>query len=101
MSEWKEKFTKRVYKNPNKISENLNVTNENLNIVETCENLENFICYNCDYKFKTLNLLMNHRMKKHKIKTKCRNNDQCEYREKCWFSHEEDDSDSVKTYYTT
>ena len=71
----------------NKISENFNVeTCQNLN-VETSENLQiedqsifnvdNFNCYQCDKTFKTLKLLVTHRKKLHKTRTKCRNVHNC------------------------
>ena len=98
-TEWTTKFTK----NSNNQFENLNVTDitKHINTNLHQENLENFNCYQCDHTFKTLNMLMNHKYRNHKRRTKCRNVDMCQYKENCWFSHEDEDTDSVKTYYTT
>ena len=54
--------------------------------------------------FDTFNTMMNHKTKTHKAKTKCKNSEQCLFKEKCWFSHENNDdtdTESIKTYYTT
>ena len=98
----------------NKITDNLivqSVIKTNLNVTDNAkctyknlheENANKFNCYKCEHTFKTLNTLMNHKRKNHKI-SKCKYLDKCRYNENCWFSHdsESDDCESIKTYYTT
>ena len=112
-SEWKDKFTNKLHNNfvnlnvtdtskcINKILHVENLENVNVDKLENLENLEIFKCYQCEFTSKTLNILMNHKRKKHIARTKCRNIEKCKYYENCWFSHETDDSISTKTYFIT
>ena len=83
---------------------NLNVTDKDkITHQELHEkNVITFNCYKCQQTFTTLNTLMNHKRKHHKI-TKCKNMDKCRYIDNCWFSHdsESEDSESIITHYTT
>ena len=85
--------------------ENLNVTNSNkvnsLNCLDKLsQDKEKFRCYKCDNNFMTLSTLMYHKKNLHKIRTKCRNIVDCKYNDNCWYSHEEDDTDSIRTHNT-
>ena len=93
--EWSQKF-KQI--NP----KNLNITNvSDTETVKSLNSEEKFKCYSCDKRYDTLNTLMNHKHKNHKSKTKCKNINNCFYNLNCWFSHEDEDKISVKTYCTT
>ena len=100
--EWKTKFTVQNFKNVNSVQENLNVTDSTKFIVQNLqdEDVIFFNCYQCENKFNTLNLLMTHRKKMHKTRTRCRNVNKCKYYENCWFSHESEDMESVISYNT-
>ena len=107
-NEWKSKFTINLQKKSEENVTHLNITDttkfKDLN-EEQFENLETFTCYQCNRKFKMLNIMMNHRRKDHKCKTKCKYVNNCLYKENCWFNHmnteDEDETQSVKSYYTT
>lgn len=108
-SEWKTKFTENSSKNLDKLNENLNVTDLNKFKTLTCydkslQDKENFKCYTCDKTFSTMNLLMNHKKKQHKIIRKCRNLENCKYEINCWYSHTDSENESIhesiKRYYT-
>ena len=100
--EWKTKFTVQNFKNVNSVQENLNVTDSTKFIVQNLqdEDVKFFNCYQCENKFNMLNLLMTHRKKMHKTRTRCRNVNKCKYYENCWFSHESEDKESVISYNT-
>ena len=106
-SEWNNKFSENLQDNLQNLQ---NVHNQSLNITDTIkfnnmlQNEVKFNCFKCDKNFKTLNLMMNHRKITHRVRTKCRNMQNCNYNEKCWYSHNnednDDDNESIKTYYT-
>ena len=66
ITKFNKKFTVQHIKNVNSVQENLNVTDSTKFIVQNLqdEDVKFFNCYQCENKFKTLNLLMTHRRKK-------------------------------------
>ena len=56
-------------------------------------NEENFKCNICNITFECKNEFMKHRKLKHiEMVQMCKNNDQCVFKNSCWFRHEEYDN---------
>ena len=59
-------------------------------------NEENFKCNICNVTFECKNEFMKHRKLKHiEMVQMCKNNDQCIFKNSCWFRHEEYDNQII------